>query len=227
MQKNTSNTFLKFGAGCACLSALTTLGVHWLFDVPTKFDEQVLLYENTRYLFRCVWVIVHCLLVMLSMIAFSVAYREQREIHGWLLSGLIGFLVFGIAEVLRMTLTLTYLNALREKYVHAADVALQALLKVQIESWSGINTSLFLIFIVAFSLGNLFYGVALWRTTGFEKTLSSLLLMWGILNLTGFANRFMGAEWISSLTEFSAVTFQPAMRLAIAWHLWKKSDTEN
>lgn len=213
-----SSRFLVFCGVCALLSALTTFGVHLLFEVPPAFAQQVELYQNPRYLFRCAWVIGHCLLVLFSVL--GVALKRWERAPGWLLAGLLCFVVFGLTEIFRMTLTLSYVNLLREKYVLATDPTVRLVLQTQLETWSGINTGLFLMFSVAFGLGNLLYGLALWPPgSGPDRLLSVGLLVWAGLGLWGFINRFWPTEAGSWLLEGAAVTWQPLMRVVLGWWL--------
>ena len=218
MPRTASSRFLVFCGGCALLSALTTFGVHLLFEVPTAFEQQVQLYQAPRYVFRCLWVIGHCVLVLFSVL--GVALKRWEQAPGWLLAGLLCFVVFGLTDILRMTLTLSYVNLLREKYVLATDPAVRLVLQTQLEAWAGINTGLFLLFFVAFGLGNLLYGLALWRPgAGPDHLLSVGLLVWAGLSLWGIVNRFWPTDAGGWVLDGLAVTGQPLMRAALGWWL--------
>ena len=64
--------FIRFAAICCFASVITTLGIHLFFpDPPESFEERVLLFQNTTYLINRWWVIIHCLLVIISMWGFG------------------------------------------------------------------------------------------------------------------------------------------------------------
>jgi hypothetical protein len=69
---NTQKNFIRFAAVCCFLSVITTLGIHLYFpDPPADFEQRVKLYRDTTYMINRWWVIIHCLLVIVSMWGFS------------------------------------------------------------------------------------------------------------------------------------------------------------
>ncbi|MBL7744390.1 MAG: hypothetical protein JNN00_13025 [Chitinophagaceae bacterium] len=218
MQQN----FTRFAAVCCILSVITTLGIHVYFpDPPADFEKRVLLFRDSTYLLNRWWVIVHCLLVVVSMWGF--ALTEMKRSPGFAGIGFLFFCVFAFAEITRQMFVLFYINDLREQYVTTLDPAVKETLK-QLLTYAGLLTApLFGVFILSFGLGNLCYGIALTNEKGFGKVLSVLLLMWGAGALIAFGNSFWKQSAIDSFVEKYNFTYQPLMRILIAWWLWKRA----
>ena len=89
--------FIRFAAVCCLLTVLTTLGIHLDFSTaPTAFEERVFLFRDTAYLFKCWWIITHCLLVIVATWGFAlVQFRQSPGLVGL---GLLFVVVFGITE---------------------------------------------------------------------------------------------------------------------------------
>src|SRR5262245_9962833 len=161
-------SFFRAGAVCALLTAVTTLGVHLLPPLwahADTFEEQVALRNDPIYIGRLWMVLAHCGLVAFSMLAVGV--RRLRESPGLVLPGFLCYLFFSAAEMLRTSLVLFAVNATwRAGYAAATDDATRDLYRSQILGFAGIGQALFMLFFVAFLLGNLLYGLALRRGPG-------------------------------------------------------------
>src|SRR5690348_13438452 len=113
------NYAARLGAVFGFISVITTLGVHLIPIPASNFDEAVLLYQNTTYLFSRWWIIFHCISVFISMTGVYVVITSPANIHARL--GLMAFAVFSWAEITRMLLSLTYLASLRRSFVEQTD----------------------------------------------------------------------------------------------------------
>lgn len=210
--------FTLLAAICCLLSVITTLGIHGYFSYgsPT-FEESLQFYQNKTYLINRWWVIVHCLLVVIAMWGFAILRFKKSPGYAGL--GFLFFAVFSITEIFRQLLVLFYLNGLRERYLSAGD-ELQPLIRQSIENFTLISYSLFGLFIVAFALGNLFYGLSLLREKGWDRVLAWLLLVWFAGTILGFFNVFWEIKWLSSFLDLFSLVYQPIMRLLLAVWLW-------
>ena len=220
---NPNPALLRVAAACALLSGVTTFGVHLLpLLVPpvVTFDDQIALSVNPAYIFRLWWVIAHILLVLFSMWGFGVV--KLRTAPGAAGFGLFGFLLFGLAELLRTAFTLHAVNGWRKAHAAASDEAARAFLQGLLSAWPGIGTALFFLMILGFLIGNLGFGAATWRGQGLEKAVSVALLAWATISLCVLAAEFGGAAWIAP-PEWLSVSYQPAARFLIAAWLWKKA----
>jgi hypothetical protein len=166
-----SPKFLRVAAACALLSALTTLAVHVLpelwADVNT-FEKQLQLRNNSYYFARLWLVILHCILVVVSMYAIALLrFRATPALAGL---GFLSFIVFGFTEMLRTSLGIFVLNRTwRAGYVAATDDGERSWLRAAIETYSGVNDSLFFLFYLAFLLGILCYGLSLATAKGLDR----------------------------------------------------------
>lgn len=218
--KTTFRQFILFAAICCFLNVITTIGIHGLFSHgATNFEESLLLYKSNIYLANRWWVIVHCLLVIVSMWGvFLIQYKKSPGAAGL---GFLFFAVFAITEIFRQFLALFYLNGLRKNYLAATDEALKTLIKFNIENFGLISVSMFGLFILTFGLGNLFYGISMLRAKGFSKILGYLLIIWFVGTFLALMNEFWRIASLGSFIGWYSLIYQPLMRLLLAIWLWK------
>lgn len=216
------NNFTRFAAICCFLSVITTLGIHLYFpEPPQDFEQRALLHKNTLYIVNRWWVIVHCLLVLVAMWAFAVIqWRKTAGVAGL---GFLFFAVFAIAEITRQMFVLFYMNELREQYAVINNSDSKQNLR-NLLSYAGLLTApLFGLFILVFALGNLCYGLSLWKEEGFGKWLGLMLLIWSVCGLTVLGNQFWKIEGINKIVEMYNYSFQPLIRLLLGIWLWRKA----
>jgi hypothetical protein len=219
---NTSNQFLRFASICCFITVITTLGIHIYFpEPPQDFEQRILLFQNKIYLLNRWWVIFHCLLVIISM--WGIAIVKMKQSPGFTGLGFLFFAVFGIAEITRQMFVLFYLNGLREQYFLATDPAIKEIIKNTLTNAGLLGAPLFGVFILAFGLGNLCYGLSLYNEKGFGKILSVLLIIWSIGSFIALGNNFWQLSWVDDFIEKYNYTFQPLMRVLLAIWLWKRS----
>ncbi len=220
-QMMNQTSFLRLAAIAAFLTAFTTLGVHFIDFQADTFEERLLFGRNPAYLSHKWMIIFHCLLVIVSMFgAATVAARHNRGLAA--LSALF-FSVFGVAEMTRMFAVLAWLNPLKEKYLAATEEPVRQILKLQLENFGQASAVLFLLFILAFSLGNLFMGLALPNGSKTDRWVAWGFLFWSALTFLAFGNDFWETATLNPIIEANNKFFQPAFRAVIGWWLWQKS----
>jgi hypothetical protein len=216
-------SFVKAAAVCAVLSGLTTFAVHLVplaWAGATSFDQLVALRLNSLYLARLWMVYLHLFFVIMSM--SGIALIKSRASPGPIVVGLIGYVLFVFIESSRVSLALFAVNASwRAAYATAGDEATRSAMRTLLLGWPGINDALFVLFVLGFSTGNLFYSIATWKSVGMEKTVSVALLIWAVVGFYGIARGYAGASWLWHLPEWLDYTFQPAVRFLIGAWLWK------
>ncbi|MGE0586985.1 MAG: hypothetical protein AB7O48_00310 [Cyclobacteriaceae bacterium] len=207
--------FLRFAAWSLIVTALTTLVAHLINFPAPSFESQILLAQNWGYILRNDIIILHCVLVIVSMLGLALFGDNSNK--GWLMLGLLCFLVFGFAEIGRMTIANIIVNGLRAQYQIASETSMQQDIQFVLKNvWPLVGMFLFQIFILAFSLGCIFYGVAFW-TRGWTGI---IFMVWGVINLLAFVNEFLGLSWLSGFIEYFSIVFQPLARLWIGvWFL--------
>jgi hypothetical protein len=212
--------FLRFTAICGFITVLSTLGIHLFFsDPPADFEARAKLFQDSGYLFNRWWIIVHCLLVLVAMWGFFLL--QCKKSLGFAGLGLLFFGVFAVVEIARQMFVLFYLNGLRARYLAEADAAVKSLLQHDLNTFSLFSGSFFGLFILAFGLGNLCYGLSLWRENGFSKTLSWLMIFWSLGNFMALANDFIHSGTIAQFIEKYNFLYQPFMRGLLAWWVWE------
>lgn len=210
--------FLSVAIVCCLLSVITTLGIHSsLFDLgEMNFDERMRVFENSTYIAKRFWVIMHCLFVLVAMLGFLLI--QFKKSPGFTVLGFVFFAVFSITEIFRQMLVFFYLNNLRRSYIESNDAAVQEMIQLNMDHAGLIGYALFGLFIVAFSLGNICYGISLFGGTKRDRILAYLLLIWGFGNLAAFGNEFWKSNSIGQFIEYFSIIYQPIMRVLIG--LW-------
>lgn len=211
--------FLRFASVCCFLTVITTLGIHLFFpEPPAAFEQRVLLYKNFTYLFQRWWVIVHCLLVMIAMWGFVLERRQKAA--GFAGLGFVFFVVFAVTEIARQMMVLFYLNGLRVRYLAAENPAVKEILRVNLDNIGLISVTFFGLFVLAFALGNLCYGLSLLKEKGFGKVLSWLLILWALGGLTALGNEFWQIPALETGISYYNFSYQPLMRALLGGWLW-------
>ena len=217
---NQSRQFLQFASICCFITVITTLGIHLYFpDPPADFEQRVLLYKDSTYLLNRWWVIIHCLLVIISM--WGVAVVQMKKSPGFTGLGFLFIAVFGIAEITRQLFVLFYVNELRGQYASAIDPVTKEVLKNNLINAVFITAPLFSLFILSFGLGNLFYGLSLYPGKGFTRILSILLIIWAVGTFLAFGNSMWRVDGINKFIEHYNYTYQPLVRGLLAVWLWR------
>ncbi|AUP79452.1 hypothetical protein [Flavivirga eckloniae] len=214
--------FLLLAIVCCLLSVITTLGIHSsLFELgELSFDERIRVFENSKYITSKFWIIAHCLFVLIAMLGFLLI--QFKKSPGFTIAGFVFFAVFSFTEIFRQMFVFFYLNNLRRSYIETNDFAIQEMIKINMEHAGLIGYALFGLFIVAFALGNICYGISLFGSTKIDRILAYLLLIWGFGNLIAFGNEFWQSELIEQCVEYFSIIYQPIMRALVGlWMFYK------
>ncbi len=213
-------TMVKVGAMACWLSAITTVGIHAFFHYEAAtFEERLMLYQNTTYLVNRWWVMAHCLLVIIGMWAFLLAQWRKAGATAGL--GFVFFVIFGVTEIFRQLMVLFYLNGMRQQYLLTEQAETKAFLAQQLDLFGLMSYPLFGLFILAFALGNFFYGLSLRHEKSFGKILSVLLLLWAAGSFAAFGNEFWEISWLSDFLPHYNLWYQPLMRVLLGLWLWR------
>lgn len=214
--------FIRFAAVCCFLSVITTLGIHGFFpDPPSDFDDRIQLFRDPIYLLNRWWVIIHCLLVIISMWGF--AQLQFKRTPGSTGLGFIFYCSFALAEICRQMFVFFYINGLREQFNNATDTAVRESIRASLTHAALLTAPLFGVFILMFALGGLCFGISLCRSDGFSRIIAIFLLISGVTNLAVLGNSFWRYEAFDLFMEKFNLVFTPMMRLLIGIWLWKKA----
>jgi hypothetical protein len=214
--------YVKVASIAAFILAFTTLGVHFISFPAETFEERALLYKNPLYHFRNGLLIFHCLLAMISLYGFVVVKRASHFAPVGI--GMIFFSFFSFTEIFRMMYNSWYANGLRQRYLEATDKSVKLLLKHDLELWGLSSNSLFLVFILCFAMGNLFYGFALYKDQlVFSRWLGYGFFLWSLLTFLALGNDFWENENVGWVVDMNNKYYQPAIRSMVGVWLWRKA----
>ena len=135
--------------------------------------------------------------------------------NGFALIGFVGYCVFAVTEISRQMMVLFHLNGLRRAYLETSDEIVQKSIEWSMQHIGYTGLTMFGVFIFFFALGNLNYGIALWRHKGFTKLISVLLIVWGIKTLVILGSELSGNTSLNSAIGIFNSAFQPVMRALI------------
>lgn len=199
-------------AMAAILTAATNLYIH-LTDFPANsFEERILLFKNNAYVANRIIIIIHCLLVIVSTLGMGLLLSKHAM--GFAVLGILSFIVFGLTEISRMMFSLNYVNGLREKYFTETNPQLKQLYEYSLNNAGMVNNIFFRIFIVAFALGLLCYGIALVkREIKTDRVFGWLTLLLSAITFISFANDFAENKFAGDIVHWASITLQPLVRL--------------
>jgi hypothetical protein len=223
LPERVSPAFIRVASICAILTALTTVAVHWLPDLwgnLTTFESRVLLRHNVIYLGRFWIVLLHCVLVVISMAVIPLLVNGTSRVIA--MFGFGCYVMFAFVEMLRTSLSIFAVNrAWRAGYETSPNEMQRRAFHAALDTFGGVNDALFFLFFLAFTVALFCYGFALLSTSGMDKGLAILFLLWGILNLPGLFGTIIGNESIGAPFDWVGRYFQPVTRLLIGLWLWR------
>ena len=76
-------------------------------------------------------------------------------------------------------------------------------------------------FYSAFVIGLLCYGFALVRTSGFDRIMGGLFLLWAAVNIPAFIDTVTARQSLGQYFEWVGPYFQPLARICIGVWLWR------
>jgi len=209
-----SRNYCIIGALAASVSVITTLGIHGFLEGPSTFEEALQVYQTPYYIFTKAWVILHCIVVIISMYALSKFLQSQGSIYAGL--GFVFYAGFGFFELFRMTLVLGYLGQLRTSFLSTDDEMLRQILQIEMDNFAGIGQGLFFAFIICFIVGNLITGLCCISFRGLYGALGYVLVFWGIVSTILLINEFVQVNAISNFGNYFSLIFQPSARILVA-----------
>jgi hypothetical protein len=147
---------------------------------------------------------------------------QFKKSRGFTTLGFVFFAVFSFTEIFRQMFGLFYINNLRRSYLESEDVVTREVIRISMDHAGLISYALFGLFILAFALGNICYGISLLGINRIDRVLAYLLLIWGIGTLIAFGNEFWNSESVGQFIEYFSIIYQPIMRALIAlWMFFK------
>lgn len=215
--------FYRAAAICSFVSAVTTLMLIFLPDLygpaPT-LEARFARTENPWYLLRAWAYLVHPFFVVGAALGVAMALRHTRA--GLAVAGFLGFLLWGFTEASQQTLTLVAFHRWAEAFPNADETA-RAMLQAQVSTYDALWDAMYLLLIIAFLIGNLFYGIAMWRGRGLTKALSLFFFAAATLTLMIISGELGGPVLPAPIGRWLYPLIQPAARVAIGVWLWRNA----
>jgi hypothetical protein len=225
LPERVSPAFIKVASICAIVTALTTIAVHWLPDLwssATTFESRIQLRHNSIYMGRLWIVLIHCVLVVISMAAIPCLLNGMARLIA--IFGFGSYIMFAFVEILRTSLSIFAVNrAWRAGYETSGDDIQRQTFRDALETFGGVNDTLFFLFSAAFTTGLFSYGLALLLKGGIDQGVGLLFLLWGVLNLPDLVGAIAGNEALGKGFDWVGRYFQPAVRLLLGLWLWNVS----
>jgi hypothetical protein len=222
LPERVSPAFIRVASICAIATALTTIAVHWLPDLwnnATTFESRVQLRHNAIYTGRLWIVLIHCGLVVISMVAIPCLLNGTARLIA--MFGFGSYVIFAFVEILRTSLSIFAVNrAWRAGYENSGDDMRKQAFRDALDTFAGVNEALFFLFFAAFTVGLFGYGFALVLKSGIDQGIGLLFLLWGVLSLPGLIAAIAGNEALSAGFDWVGRYFQPAARFSLGLWLW-------
>jgi hypothetical protein len=222
LPERVSPAFIKVASICAIVTAFTTIAVHWLPDLwsnATTFESRIQLRHNPIYMGRLWIVLIHCVLVVISMAVIPCLLNDTARLMA--IFGFGSYVMFAVVEIFRTSLSIFAVNrAWRGGYETSSDDMRRETFRDALETFGGVNDTLFFLFFAAFTVGLFSYGFALILKCGLDQGVGMLFLLWGILNLPGLVGAIAGNEALGAGFDWVGRYFQPAARFLLGLWLW-------
>lgn len=215
---------LRFASIAAALSALTTF-LLWLlprlYTSPASFEQVIALHANPVYLGR-LWVnFIHIFFALTAYAAAAyVLWRRTPALAGL---GFVWMLMWGMAELLGVSVNLFAVNATWRAQFAASTPAVQEHLRVLLMGFQGVWDAVFFLLLVCFLLGSLCYGLALAGQRGMERALGWLFLLAVPLTVAIMLGGYTSINHFDAFTGAVYPILQPASRLLLAAWLWRQA----
>jgi hypothetical protein len=217
-------SFLRAGAVCAALSAVTTF-LLWLlprlYEAPSTFDESVALHANPAYMARW-WVnFIHIFFALTSYCALAAALWCRHRMLAAM--GLLWFIMWGFTELLGVTINIWAVNLSWRAGFAAADPSSREILRANLQGFSAIWDAMFFLLLVAFLLGTLFFGLAAASGRGLQRLVGVLLLLAAPLTLGILIGGYTSITSLNRVTDWVYPVLQPVSRALMGLWLWQQS----
>ena len=211
--------FLHLAAASAFATVITTIAIHQISYPAGSFEQSLQLYQNKAYLAQNWIILLHCLLVLVSML--GVALMIRRMSTPLAIFGLLFFALFVFTEWERTLGNLWHLNGLRKRYIATTDVEALQFLRYELQYRLSQSNVQFLLFTLGISLGNASYGMALIGGNKLDRLLGAGLLLWAGCTSIAFVVDFYPAQWMDKIVQACNKIYQPLIRFAIGYWMLK------
>jgi hypothetical protein len=217
-----SPAFYRTAAICSFASAITTLCLIFLprvYGPVSGFEARMALIDDPAYVTRSWAYLVHPFLVVTAALGVAVALRHASS--GKMLGGFLGFCVWGYTEALQQAWTVVAFDRTWRSAWPSADEAARAALRNHVAVYDALWDSMYVLLLIAFTLGNFLYGLAMWRGTGLTRVVGWFYFGAVLLTVFILSGDFGGPRLPGVIGDWAYPALQPAARAAIGLWLWR------
>ena len=215
------SSFVRFAAICSCASAATTFLMWYLPRlIPQQegFDAALQLANNMAYMSRW-WInFAHIFLAMTAYSGAAVILRHRSI--GWVLLSVSQFLIWGLTELIGVSVAIWAVNRSWRAHYSMADAAQRNVLRTLLEGWPAVWDGMFFVLLVAFLLGSLSLGLLAIKGHGLERATGIFLLMSVPLSILIIAGEYWNVRVASHLEGVIYPILQPISRVVMGMWLW-------
>lgn len=220
-------SFYRSVALCSVLSAVTTLLLIYLPDFyrPTEgFEGRMTRVDDPAYVLRSWVYLVHPFITFAAALGVGLRIRALRPAAA--IIGLACFALWACTEAGQQTLTLFAFDKWRAAYF-AADEATRAIIRTNTSMYDGLWDALYFLLLIAFSIGNLSFGIALAGAgRGVTRLVGFFFFAACALTLTYITGELQWGTLPEPLASWSYPTIQPLGRVLIGLWLWSAAYEE-
>lgn len=216
--------FIRFGAVCSMLLAVTTL-LLWLLprfvEPAATFDARLALAHNPFHIGR-LWVnFVH---MFLGFAAYLAIYRVLSDkARGFALLGMGFYCLWVLVELLALSINLFAVNEAWRAGYAAADAERQAMFRTFLAGWPGVWDGLYFLLGLAYLLGSVVFGALALTQGGLTRAIGVLLLLGGAISAGFLIGGYGGPAWPEKLADAVYPVVQPLARAVTGWWLWRSA----
>jgi hypothetical protein len=214
-------SFYRAAAVASLLSVVTTLALIFLprfYGPAESFEHRLALADHPLAELRAWLYLLHPFLVLTAALGAAAAIR--RSAPGAAVAGFLGFLLWAFTEAAQQALTLVAYRRWADAYA-SAETAVREILAVQVATYDAIWDSMFLLLLIGFLIGNLLYGWALIRHSGFDRVIGVCFLAAAALTVSGISGELGGPVLPATIAPWIYPAIQPLARLLIGVWLWR------
>ncbi len=217
-----SPRFYRGAAVASFVSAATTLALIFLprlYGAPDSLDARFALVSDPIWTLRAWVYFLHPFVVMAAAVGVGMRLRESAP--GAVVVGLLGFLLWSMTEAGQQTLTLVAFRDLEAAWEVASSTVAREEIRVQVAMYDAVWSSMFLLLLVGFTLGNAAFGAALVGRGGVDAVLGGLFLVIAGLTVFNISGQLDGPVLPAGLRAWVYPVVQPVTRVAIGVWLWR------
>lgn len=213
--------WLRLGAVCAVISAVTTFLLWWFgreIPPPGDIEAAVALSTNPAYMSR-LWVnLIHVFIAPVGYAAAAAILARRAPVAAW--GGLACILAWAFAEALGVSINIWGQNAEWRGAWATADAEQRAALTAAMTTFQGFWNGIFFLVLIFFALASALLGCAAVGEPGLGRWVGWLLLAAVPLTLVIMLDGYFGFA-LGRFIEWSYPLLQPTSRLLMGVWIWQ------